>query len=79
MSIYLKSDILKCIPKSYLRLSFFADRHLRHRSDRSLPHTNRGARHKSESCEIDDWVLFNIDFLTFKLDALRDKMQGMLY
>jgi hypothetical protein len=30
-----------------------------------------------ESCEIDDWVMSHIDFITFELDALRDKVRGM--
>ncbi len=29
-----------------------------------------------ESCKIDDWVMSHIDFLTFELDALRDKVRG---
>jgi len=30
-----------------------------------------------ESCEIDDWVISHIDFITFELDALRDKVRRM--
>lgn len=30
-----------------------------------------------ESCEIDDWVMSHIDFLTFELDALRDTVRGV--
>ena len=30
-----------------------------------------------ESCEIDAWVMSNIDFLTFELDALRDKVRDV--
>ena len=32
-----------------------------------------------KSCEIDDWVMSHIDLITFELDALRDKVRGMLY
>ena len=30
-----------------------------------------------ESCEIDDWVVSYIGFITFELDALRDKVRGV--
>ncbi|WP_287584727.1 hypothetical protein [Candidatus Borrarchaeum sp.] len=30
-----------------------------------------------ESCEIDDWIISHIDFLTFEYDALRDKVRGV--